>query len=251
MPPRNSCRHPGKSTASKSVGVITSSRCTNEETFLVQKLTRAGVRQQQHRHLRPGLPFADRLRPWPGLRHLAGTQDFDSVEQADVVIVIGANPTDGHPVFASRLKKRLRAGRQADRHRSAPHRPGEIAACRGEPSPALAARHQCRRADGAGPCDRHRGPVRRGVHPRALRLGRVRGLSEFVADPRHSPPKPPRADRRAGRGAARPRRLYATGGNGAIYYGLGVTEHSQGSTTVMAIANLAMLTGNIGRPASA
>jgi formate dehydrogenase major subunit len=47
------------------------------------------------------------------------------------------------------------------------------------------------------------------------------------------------------RGAAR---LYATGGNGAIYYGLGVTEHSQGSTTVMGIANLAMLTGNIGRP---
>src|SRR5690606_16943044 len=46
------------------------------------------------------------------------------------------------------------------------------------------------------------------------------------------------------RGAAR---LYATGGNGAIYYGLGVTEHSQGSTTVMGIANLAMLTGNIGR----
>ena len=43
-------------------------------------------------------------------------------------------------------------------------------------------------------------------------------------------------------------RLYATGGNAAIYYGLGVTEHSQGSTTVMAIANLAMATGNIGRP---
>jgi len=42
-------------------------------------------------------------------------------------------------------------------------------------------------------------------------------------------------------------RLYATGGNGAIYYGLGVTEHSQGSTMVMGIANLAMLTGNIGR----
>jgi formate dehydrogenase major subunit len=43
-------------------------------------------------------------------------------------------------------------------------------------------------------------------------------------------------------------RLYATGGNAAIYYGLGVTEHSQGTTTVMAIANLAMMTGNIGRP---
>src|SRR5690606_872023 len=46
------------------------------------------------------------------------------------------------------------------------------------------------------------------------------------------------------RGAAR---LFATGGNGAIYYGLGVTEHSQGSTMVMGIANLAMATGNIGR----
>jgi formate dehydrogenase major subunit len=42
-------------------------------------------------------------------------------------------------------------------------------------------------------------------------------------------------------------RLYATGGKAAIYYGLGVTEHSQGTTTVMAIANLAMATGNIGR----
>src|ERR1041384_5480344 len=43
------------------------------------------------------------------------------------------------------------------------------------------------------------------------------------------------------------RRLYATAGNGAIYYGLGVTEHSQGSTMVMAIAQLAMATGNLGR----
>src|SRR5690606_4694108 len=70
----------------------------------------------------------------------------------------------------------------------------------------------------------------------------------FVADPRNSPEAleaatgVPAAELR---GAAR---LYATGGNGAIYYGLGVTEHSQGSTTVMAIANLAMVTGNIGRP---
>ena len=71
---------------------------------------------------------------------------------------------------------------------------------------------------------------------------------EFVTDLRHSPEV---VEGLSGvpsetiRGAAR---LYATGGNGAIYYGLGVTEHSQGSTTVMAIANLAMLTGNIGRP---
>ncbi len=45
-----------------------------------------------------------------------------------------------------------------------------------------------------------------------------------------------------------PRGSTQAGGNAAIYYGLGVTEHSQGTTTVMAIANLAMATGNLGRP---
>ena len=71
--------------------------------------------------------------------------------------------------------------------------------------------------------------------------------ARFVADPRHSPEATAEAsgvDPQELRAAAR---LFATGGNGAIYYGLGVTEHSQGSTSVMAIANLAMATGNIGR----
>src|SRR5262249_52339633 len=72
--------------------------------------------------------------------------------------------------------------------------------------------------------------------------------AEFVAQPGNSPEA---VEKFTGvkadviRGAAR---LYATGGNAAIYYGLGVTEHSQGTTAVMAIANLAMATGNIGKP---
>jgi formate dehydrogenase major subunit len=70
---------------------------------------------------------------------------------------------------------------------------------------------------------------------------------EFVARPANSPEAMeettgvPAAELRA---AAR---LYANAGNGAIYYGLGVTEHSQGSTMVIGIANLAMATGNVGR----
>jgi formate dehydrogenase major subunit len=70
----------------------------------------------------------------------------------------------------------------------------------------------------------------------------------FVRDPGNSPEATAEVtgvDPEALRAAAR---LYATAGNGAIYYGLGVTEHSQGSTMVMGLANLAMLTGNIGRP---
>jgi formate dehydrogenase major subunit len=79
-------------------------------------------------------------------------------------------------------------------------------------------------------------------------LGDFESWARFIADERHSPEAvedltgAPAADVRA---AAR---LYATGGNAAIYYGLGVTEHSQGSTMVMGMANLAMATGSIGKP---
>jgi formate dehydrogenase major subunit len=93
-----------------SIGGITSSRCTNEETFLVQKLVRAGFGNNN-------VDTCARVCHSPtgyGLKTTfgtsAGTQDFDSVEQCDVMIVIGANPTDGHPVFASRMKRRLRQG---------------------------------------------------------------------------------------------------------------------------------------------
>ena len=92
------------------IGVITSSRCTDEETYLVQKLAR-------HVFGNNNTDTCARVCHSPtgyGLSTTfgtsAGTQDFDSVEQADVMMVIGANPTDGHPVFASRMKKRLRQG---------------------------------------------------------------------------------------------------------------------------------------------
>ncbi|WP_232372593.1 formate dehydrogenase subunit alpha [Acuticoccus mangrovi] len=231
----------------KSIGVITSSRCTNEETFLVQKLARAvfGNNNTDTCARVCHSPTGYGLGQTFGTS--AGTQDFDSVEHTDVVIVIGANPTDGHPVFASRLKKRLRAGaklividpRRIDLVRS-PHikaahhlalRPGTNVAV------VTAMAHVI---------------VTEGLFDEAFIRERCdwdefQHYAEFAADPQHSPEATelltgvPAAELRA---AAR---LFATGGNGAIYYGLGVTEHSQGSTTVMGIANLAMLTGNIGR----
>ena len=92
------------------IGGITSSRCTNEETYLVQKLVRAGFGNNNvdtcarvcHSPTGYGLKQT--------LGESAGTQTFQSVEKSDVIMVIGANPTDGHPVFASRMKKRLRQG---------------------------------------------------------------------------------------------------------------------------------------------
>ena len=231
-----------------SVGGITSSRCTNEETFLVQKLIRAAFGNNNvdtcarvcHSPTGYGLSTT--------FGTSAGTQDFDFVEQADVVMIVGANPTDGHPVFASRLKKRLREGaklivvdpRRIDMVRS-PHveaayhlplRPGTNVAVLTAIAHVIVTEGLANEAFIRERCD----------------WDEYAHWAAFVSDAHNSPEAVekftgvPAADIR---GAAR---AYATGGNGAIYYGLGVTEHSQGSTTVMAIANLAMATGNIGRP---
>ncbi len=230
-----------------SIGGITSSRCTNEETYLVQKLVRAAFGNNNvdtcarvcHSPTGYGLKQT--------LGESAGTQNFDSVLQADVIIVIGANPTDGHPVFASQMKRRLRQGarlividpRRIDLVRS-PHvraeyflqlRPGTNVAVLTAMAHAIVTENLID--------DEF---VERRCEPEPFRRWR-----EFVADPSRSPEA---VEAETGVPAAELRaaaRLYATGGNGAIYYGLGVTEHSQGSTAVMAIANLAMATGNIGR----
>jgi formate dehydrogenase major subunit len=161
--------------------------------------------------------------------------------------MIGANPTDAHPVFASRMKNGC-AGREAHRHRSAPHRSGPHAARRSRVSPAAPCPAPMSRCSRAGACDRDRGSGQRGVRARTLRLGGIPGLGRFRFARAQQPGGGGKGDRRPGRVIRAAARLYATGGNAAIYYGLGVTEHSQGSTTVMAIANLAMATGNIGRP---
>jgi formate dehydrogenase major subunit len=230
------------------LGGITSSRCTNEETYLVQKMIRArfGVNNVDTCARVCHSPTGYGLKTAFGTS--AGTQDFDSVENCDVMVVIGANPTDGHPVFASRMKQRLRAGAklividprridlvrtphvEADHH--LPLRPGTNVAV------LVAMAHVI---------------VTEGLTDEAFVRARCdwdgfQDWAAFVSRPENSPEASAQhtgVDPAELRAAAR---LYATGGNAAFYYGLGVTEHSQGSTTVMAIANLAMATGNLGRP---
>jgi formate dehydrogenase major subunit len=230
------------------VGGITSSRCTNEETYLVQKLVRAGFGNNN-------VDTCARVCHSPtgyGLAATygtsAGTQDFDSVMQADVVLVIGANPTDGHPVFASRLKRRLRQGaklividpRRIDLVRT-PHieaalhlplRPGTNVAVLTALAHVIVTEGLVDEAFVRARCD----------------WQAFSDWAAFVAEDRNSPEAVETISGVPARAIIDAARLYATGGNGAIYYGLGVTEHSQGTTTVMAIANLAMATGNIGRP---
>ncbi|WP_284124289.1 formate dehydrogenase subunit alpha [Parerythrobacter aestuarii] len=231
----------------RALGGITSSRCTNEETYLVQKMVRAvfGANNVDTCARVCHSPTGYGLKTTFGTS--AGTQDFDSVEDSDVILVIGANPTDGHPVFASRMKRRLRQGAklividprridlvrmphvEADYH--LPLQPGTNVAVLTAMAHVIVTEGLADEAFIRERCD----------------WDEYQDWARFVADERHSPEALEPVTRVAAkelRGAAR---LFATGGNGAIYYGLGVTEHSQGSSTVMAIANLAMVTGNIGR----
>lgn len=231
----------------KSVGGITSSRCSNEESYLVQKLVRTAFGNNNvdtcarvcHSPTGYGLKQT--------LGESAGTQDFESVMHADVVIVMGANPTEGHPVFGSMLKRRLREGaklividpREIEIVR-APHIDAayHLALTPGTNVAMINALAQVIVSEGLLDEDF----VKTRCEQPAFAQWR-----EFILRPENSPEAVsavtgvPAEDIR---GAAR---LYASAPNGAIYYGLGVTEHSQGSTTVMGIANLAMLTGNIGR----
>ena len=235
-----------------SIGGIVSSRCTNEEDYLVQKLVRAAFGNNNvdtcarvcHSPTGYGLKQT--------LGESAGTQTFKSVDQADVIVVIGANPSDAHPVFASRLKRRVREGGA----RLIVIDPREIDLVS---SPHIRAEHHLQLKPGTNVAVLSALAhviVTEGLVDEAFVAERCETKAfdvwrEFVARPANSPEA---LEAASGVPAAKVRaaaRLYATGENGrknaAIYYGLGVTEHSQGSTTVIAIANLAMVTGNIGR----
>ncbi|WP_443113400.1 formate dehydrogenase subunit alpha [Herbaspirillum seropedicae] len=230
-----------------SIGGITSSRCTNEETYLVQKLVRAAFGNNNvdtcarvcHSPTGYGLKQT--------LGESAGTQTFESVMKSDVILIMGANPAAGHPVFASQIKRRVRQGAklividprttemvksphlQADYHLKL--RPGTNTAIITALAHVILSEGLQNEAYIQERCD----------------LQSYQDWKAFVLRDDNSPEAMAAitgVPAEVIRGAAR---LYATGGNAAIYYGLGVTEHAQGSTTVMGIANLAMCTGNVGR----
>jgi formate dehydrogenase major subunit len=228
-----------------SIGAISSSRCTNEEVYVVQKMVRAAFGNNN-------IDTCARVCHSPtgyGLNQTfgtsAGTQNFASVGDADVILLIGANPTDAHPVFASRLRKRLREGadiivadpRRIDLVRS----PHVEAACHLPLVPGSNVAFINAMAHVI---------VTEQLEDRTFVSTRCENVDDylsFIAQPSHSPEALAEVTGVAPELIRQAARLYASAPNAAIYYGLGVTEHSQGSTMVMGMANLAMITGNIGR----
>jgi formate dehydrogenase major subunit len=231
----------------RSVGAVSSSRCSNEEIYLIQKFARAALRNNNvdncsricHSPTQFGLSAT--------LGAGAASQHFDSILQADVILVVGANPTEGHPVFGSLMKRRVREGAKllvVDPRRtetvSSPH-------CRADVHLALRPGTNVAVLDSLAHVI-----VRERLFNEAFIRSRCKWeefeqWSRLVGDDRYAPEVVGPQAGLAAEDIRRAARIYAAGPNSTIYYGLGVTEHSQGSTGVMCLGNLALSCGMLGR----
>lgn len=232
----------------RAIASISSAHCTDEENYLVQKLTRAAFGNNN-------LDNCARICHAPSGYGLgisfgtgAGTQDFTSVLASDVILVIGANPTEAHPVVGAMIRRRVREGakiividpRVTDVVLS-PHvkaeyhlrtRPGTNVAILDAMASFIVKENLSKTGFISERCDS-------GAYERWL---------ESIRLDENSPEAMEKITGVAAEDIKAAARLYATARNASIFYGLGVTEHTYGSTGVSALANLAMLTGNIGRP---
>ena len=222
------------------VGVLGSARATNEENYLVQKFARLAIGSNNvdccarvcH------TPSAAAMKRMLGTG--AATNSFDDIELARSFLIVGANPSESHPVVGARIKQRLlRGAAQAiviDPRRTelARHARVHLALRAGTNVPLLNAMAQV--------------IVEEGLFDAGFVAARVEGFDAL----RHflQAWTPERAAAICGVPAALIReaaRLYAGSGPAMCLHGLGVTEHTQGTEGVMCLINLALLSGNLGK----
>jgi formate dehydrogenase major subunit len=222
---------------------LASSRATNEDCYVMQRLMRAAIGTNNidncSRVCHSPTSFA--LRASLGLSGATGS--FDDIDHADLLFVLGANPTQGHPVVGARCKQAVLRGAKLI---TADPRRIELAD--------LADVHLSTRPGGNAALLHGLAHViiRDGLVDRAFVDARTEGYAELEDLAAQYPPSVveeitgiPAAD------VERAAHLFAAAENACILWGLGVTEHKYGSEVVRLIVNLALLTGNIGRPGAA
>ncbi|MGZ6896781.1 MAG: formate dehydrogenase subunit alpha [Acidimicrobiia bacterium] len=222
------------------LGVLASARATNEDNYVLQKFARVVLRTNN-------VDGCARVCHSPSAAALgaifgtgAATNSFDDIEAAATILVCGANPTENHPIVGARIKQAARRGAALIVIDPRCIEVTEYATMHLRPRPgtnvlvlnAMSAT-----------------VIEEGLVDEAFARQRVDGLDEFG---RHVARYAPElvADR-CGVDATDLRaaaRLYATNRPSMALHGLGITEHTQGTDGVTCIANLALLTGNVGRP---
>jgi formate dehydrogenase major subunit len=222
------------------VGVLGSARATNEENYLVQKFARIAIGTNN-------VDCCARVCHTPSaaaLKHVLGagaaTNSFDDIEKSACFLIAGANPLENHPVVGARIRQAVLHG--AKLVVIDPRRTGlagiadvHLALRPGTNLPLVNALAQVMLAEGLVDRDFI-----------ARRVDDFEAFEAFIA-----PWTPDRAAETCGVNAEdirRAARLYAGAPSAMCLHGLGMTEHVQGTEGVMALINLALLTGNIGRP---
>ena len=224
----------------RAVGLLSSAKCTNEENYLVQKLARAVLGTNNVDHC-ARLCHASTV---AGLAAAFGsgamTNSIADVDRAACIFVIGSNTTETHPVIGARIRRAARRGArlivadprhielalEADIHLQ--HRPGTDVAllnamCHVIVSERLHDRHFVeQRCEGFGDLQR------------ALEKCSPQWAAEICGVP--------------ARLIVEAARAFANAPAAAIFFAMGITQHTSGTDNVLAVANLALLTGNLGRP---
>ena len=219
---------------------ISSSRCTNEENYILQKLTRAAIGTNNIDNCSRVCHSPTSLGLIRSLGESGGTNSFADIDVAACIFLTGANPTEGHPVVGARMKEAVLRGAKlivADPRRI------ELATM-ADVFLQLAPGTNVALYNGLAHVI-----VRDGLADQAFVDARTEGFEAYRAHVAKYDPKyvsgitgvaPDLIEKAA--------HLYATTPPAAIHYGLGVTEQSQGVSGVRCLANLALLTGNFGRP---
>lgn len=222
------------------VGVLGSARATNEDNYLAQKFARVvvGTNNVDNCARVCHTPSAAALKMMLGTG--AATNTFDDIERAALIMVVGANPTHNHPIVGARIKQAVLRGAKLiviDPRRTelAQYADIHLAITPGCNVPLLNAM--------AGTI------IDEALTDNDFIAERVDDYDAFAEFAGEYLPETvgaacgvPANDIRA---AAR---LYASAKPAMCFHGLGLTEHTQGTEGVMALINLALLTGNLGRP---
>jgi formate dehydrogenase major subunit len=224
----------------RSIGVLGSARATNEENYLAQKFTRVvlGTNNVDCCARVCHTPSAAAMKLMIGTG--AATNSFDDIEKAATILVCGANPTENHPIVGARIKQRKLRGANLividpRKIELAKHADVHLAPRPGTNIPLL----------NAMAC----AIVEERLYDRQFLAQRLLEFEEFRNFIQHWTPE--RSASICGVEAELIRkaaRLYAGAKPALSVHGLGMTEHTQGTEGVMCLLNLALLTGNIGKP---
>lgn len=224
------------------IAVISSAKCTNEENYLIQKFTRAVLNTNNIDHCARlcHMPTANALTIAFG--NGAMTNSIKEISRASCILAIGTNTTATHPVIGIEIKKAVRDGAKL-----IVVNPREVDLCRigqlwirNRPGSDVALLMGMMRVivdEGLADtffieerCENFE------VFKKSLESFDLGFVERITGVP--------------GEEVAKAARLYATSKPATILYNMGITQHTHGVDNVLALTNLAMLTGNVGKPST-